>query len=79
MVKDILKQWEHLHPFSTELHKNFREVAHDALNEIASGQMVAFPDTDQEVIEVVVNRWEDKLPQDLNLKVRLPVFPDEEI
>ena len=79
MVKDILKQWEHLHPFSNELNKSFRKIAQDAVNEIASGQMLSFTDTDQEVMEVLVNRWENKLPQDLNLKVRLPVFPDEEI
>ena len=81
MVKEILDNWKHLHPFDKTTYKKFREVAHDALNEIRTRtDMTAFPDVDPRIQEVVVSQWEDKdNPKQLTLKVRVPVFADEEV
>ena len=72
MLKDILTEWNNPHG---SLVQKARQEAKQAVNELASGNLLPNLEVAQEVIDLVVDMggYSGVTP----LKVRIPVFPDE--
>ena len=86
MVKDILKEWEHLDPFCNKSLQAFRDMAQDALNEIASKQVKTYQEVDSKLLEslqnqdlLLLSKFSDcaAFAASTPIKVRIPVSPDE--
>ena len=81
MLKDILTDWN-----KPNLVARARKEAKLAVEELANNNTQQLPETPPEIMEVLVSKWEDGWnadrtvyvePKSINLKVRIPVFPDE--